>query len=360
MVIHAIENFVLFSTLCALAGFLMACAVRYLTMLRLVQLTPYSLTRIYTALIVFPPGFSAWLTVAAFLPEAIMGKVGFEAAHLSPQHEFHLISETTARLEPALAYITILFLCVIALFAIYSTARGYLRIGGMVKKLDLDAAQPSPSKLVLVRKVAARYGLEVGLVMSEYPFSFVWGFSRSKLLLSSGLLCSLSQQELAGVLEHESAHHSRRDNLAKLFLNFCCHASFVFPLSRLILKWRAIEVEMICDEIAVSRTSAPLEIAEALIKLRRQSIKQITTAPLRTSISRFVPDDTPTFERRVRRLIDFTEMMPSHNQVAVMSGMRKSRILSAVAVFTLTLLVATLCTPLAVHHAAEAFIHIIK
>jgi hypothetical protein len=62
----------------------------------------------------------------------------------------------------------------------------------------------------------------------------------------------------------------------------------------------------------------------------------------------------------VRRLIDFIDMMPAQNQVAIMSSMRKSRVFSAVAFFTFTLLATTLFTPLAVHHAAEAFIHIIK
>lgn len=36
-----------------------------------------------------------------------------------------------------------------------------------------------------------RYGFQVGLVMSDYPFSFVWGFTRSKLIVSTGLLRTL-------------------------------------------------------------------------------------------------------------------------------------------------------------------------
>ncbi len=73
--------------------------------------------------------------------------------------------------------------------------------------------------------------MSVGLVMSDYPFSFVWGFGRSKLVLSSGLLHTLSPEELAGLLEHEAAHHTRRDNLAKLALTFFGQASLAFPLA---------------------------------------------------------------------------------------------------------------------------------
>jgi Zn-dependent protease with chaperone function len=54
--------------------------------------------------------------------------------------------------------------------------------------------------------------------MSDYPLSFVWGYRRTKLVLSSGLLNALTPEELAGVLEHEAAHHRRLDNVVRLAL----------------------------------------------------------------------------------------------------------------------------------------------
>ena len=87
-----------------------------------------------------------------------------------------------------------------------------------------------------MNEVARKAGLSVGLVMSDYPLSFVWGFRRSKLILSSGLLRTLTPAELTGVLEHEAAHHARRDNLIKLLLSVCSYSSLAFPLSRLIIE----------------------------------------------------------------------------------------------------------------------------
>ena len=142
--------------------------------------------------------------------------------------------------------------------------------------------------------------------MSDYPLSFVWGFRRSKLVLSSGLLRILSPAELTGVLEHEAAHHSRRDNLIKLLLSLCSYSSLAFPLSRLVVSWRATEVEMICDEVAAERTSEPLEIAEALVKLRRETMaREISANQIAKPViaSSFVSNSAITFQRRVDRLL---------------------------------------------------------
>ncbi len=84
------------------------------------------------------------------------------------------------------------------------------------------AALPAlPERISQVETTYQRHGIGVGLVFSNYPFSFVWGYLRSKLVVSTGLLNTLSSTELAALLEHEAAHHARRDNLTKLGLTVC-------------------------------------------------------------------------------------------------------------------------------------------
>jgi len=134
-----------------------------------------------------------------------------------------------------------------------------------------------------------------------------------------------------------------------------------FSLSHLILRWRAAEVELICDEVAVARTSTPLEIAEALLKLRRQTLLPggyVTTAA--TFSSSFAPDDAASFERRVYRLITFADAMPDPAQAAQSSQMGNGAAFVVATVLTSTLLGLSLFAPLAVHHGAEAIIQVIK
>ena len=262
MLIPVIENFILFGTLFALGGFLFAWAARVGVLRGLWQPHPETLARLYSFVLVLPPLAAAWLVASALLPEAWLGHATFDSIHTT-HHEMHLLGLFTARIEPTLAYATLLFAVAASAYAVWSGGRAHARVGGIIRRLEMNAQPPQIEKVKHVERVAARHDLDVGLVMSDYPLSFVWGYTRSKLLLSSGLLNTLSSEELIGVLEHEAAHHARRDNLVKLLLVCCSRLSLIFPLTRLVLLWRNEQVELICDEVAVAGQASPLDVASA-------------------------------------------------------------------------------------------------
>lgn len=360
--IAAIENFVLFSTILAIISFAIAVSARQLDLKQIWRLRPDRLARVYTVALLIPPVASVWLMTAAFLPRLWMTPEAFAAQHAAPFHEIHLLGTLTFAIEPTLAYTMVLFIAATACFVLWSNVRGSMRIGRVISHLDLNAAAPPSEQLALVNRVADKSGLSVGLVMSDYPLSFVWGFHRSRLVLSSGLLRILTPAELTGVLEHETAHHYRRDNLIKLLLSLCSYSSLAFPLSRLVVSWRATEVEMICDEVAAERTSEPLEIAEALVKLRRETMTRESRANQLAKpviASSFVSHTAITFERRVDRLltlVDSPSPQPTQQQVPYSVN-------AGVVLFVgclLALSAVLLFAPLSIHHAAEALIGIIK
>jgi len=360
VLIAAIENFVLFSTVFTIAGFVVALALRHITARRLWGRADTT-ARLYTSIIVTPPLAALWLIVAVFLPQFWLTPETFEAAHSTPYHQFHLLGELTVSVEPTLSYAMFLFVVVTGAFAIWSNAAGSWRIARVVRRLDMNVPAPPAEQIALVNSIAARRNLAVGLVMTDYPLSFVWGIHRSKLILSSGLLRTLTPEELTGVLEHESAHHERRDNLFKLLLSFCTYTSLAFPLSRLILRWRATEVETICDEAAVARTSAPLELAEALVKLRRQTtIASGPAEPTATSalVSGFVSGNALTFEYRVNRLLTLLDSSPDLTGNRTHHGKTLAGL--AVSGALLTLAAIFVFAPLSIHHAAETLIELLK
>lgn len=286
----------------------------------------------------------------------------FAAEHAAPPHEIHLLGALTVAVEPALAYAMALFVVVIAAVVAWSNIRGAWRVGQVVKRLDMKAAAPPSDQVALVNEVATKFGLSVGLVMTDYPLSFVWGFRNSKLILSSGLLHTLTAAELTGVLEHEAAHHQRRDNLMKLLLSLCSYSSLAFPFSRLIVGWRSTEVEIICDEVAARRTSEPLEIAVALVKLRRQTMAgHVVSEPVATPViaSSFTSDSARTFERRVNGLLAFEDFRDLASSQTKRSRAGRASLLM-VAVSLVTLSAIFLFAPLSVHHATEALIEIFK
>ena len=273
----------------------------------------------------------------------------FNAAHSTP-HELHLLGDLTATVEPTLAYMMLLFAAGAGLFTAWSGWHSYMRVARLISRLQMNAEPAEPQQIARVEETAQRYGFEVGLIMSDYPFSFVWGFTRSKLIVSTGLLRTLNESELIGLLEHEAAHHERRDNLIKLVLSFCTYSSLAFVLTRRLSTWRGIEVERLCDEIAASRTHAPLEIASALVKLRRR------TSPTPVTASSFIAADSSSFHFRVARLIDAeanagSSITAANNQVPV-------AIVFSV-LFMVSLFVSTYFFPLALHGTVESLIQLL-
>ncbi len=360
MLILAIENFVLFATLFACAGFLLAWVGRTLALRGWWQPHPVMLARTFTFCLIAPPLAAIWLVAAALLPEAWLGHEVFDSIHTT-HHELHLIGLFTAQIEPTLAYATLLFVVSASAFALWSSVRAHARIGIIIKRLEMHAQPPPPAQVALVERLAAQHNLDVGLVLSDYPLSFVWGYTRSKLLLSSGLLNTLSTEELAGVLEHEAAHHARRDNLIKLMLAVCSRLSLVFPLTRLVLLWRNEQVELICDEVAASLTSSPLEVASALVKVRRRSpassFSPIVTIP---GVSGFLASDTRSFERRVHRLLAFADLSLTSAHGIRLSQPPVGMALVVTFIFIFSLALLSLFTPFTVHWAAESIIQLIS
>jgi Zn-dependent protease with chaperone function len=359
VLIAAIENFVLFSTAWALVMFALALAMRRLIASDGWRPRADTVTRLYMAALVLPPIGSLWLVTSAFLPRLWLTPEAFEAVHSAPSHQLHLLGELTVGLEPTLSYALALFVVVISVFALWSNAAGSWRVGRVIKRLDLNAAAPPEQQVALVNEIAARSGLAVGLVMTDYPLSFVWGFRRSKLILSSGLLRTLTAKELTGVLEHESEHHARRDNVFKMLLSVCTYTSLVFPLSRLILRWRATEVEVLCDEVAAARTLAPLELAEALVKLRRQTISGSVEPVSPAVVSGFVSGNTQMLHYRLNRLLSLVDSIPVAEEPGSHRYAKRATAFFIVASLV-TLLGTFIFAPLSVHHAAETLIELLK
>ena len=358
MILEALENFIVFSTAFALAGFAIAWGARAWMRRRPDALSPQALARLYTLALVLPPATAAWVVTAALLPCWWLAEHELSAAHQEPVHALHLVGALTGRLEPVLAYTVVLTVAGTALFIGWSTARGHRRLAWAVQRLQLTGAQPSPTSLAMVRDFARRHGLDVGLVQTDYPVSFVWGFRRSKLVLSSGLLATLTAGELAGVLEHEAAHHARRDNLVKFMLGVCAAGSLAAPLGRRLLRWRNDQVELLCDEVAAARGSGPLDIAEALVKLRRRTQRTIAPPALAVPTSRFIPDDDRSVERRVRRLLAFGDT--TRSPVPTPAASCEAAALTLAVLFVLSLAFVGSSAPLAIHTAAESVLQALR
>ncbi len=282
IVFAGIENFFLFNTAFSMAAFIVAFVLRRSRLMK--SWRPRARARVYIAALVVPPVASAWLVCASLFPALWLGDKVWVQEHVE-NHSLHLLNAFTVVADPMLGYAAITFTLLALLVATWAAWRAYFRINRLV------GAQPAPPESVKeVEAVCRRHGIAVGLVVSNYPFSFVWGYLRSKLVVSTGLLNALTKEELVAVLEHEAAHHARRDNLLKWGLTICRYATPAFPLTARLYRWLNEQIEMVCDEIAVRRCTSPIDLAGALVRLKRLTLAAGPRAP-RLSGSGFLDDE---------------------------------------------------------------------
>lgn len=98
-------------------------------------------------------------------------------------------------------------------------------------------------------------GLDVR-VHSESSVPFVAGLWKPAVVLPAPFLDTLSKDELAMILAHETAHIRRKDLLAGAFA-FVCHAPFYFhPCAWLARREWQLSGESECDRIAIEQTNA--------------------------------------------------------------------------------------------------------
>jgi hypothetical protein len=115
------------------------------------------------------------------------------------------------------------------------------------------------------------------------------------------------------------------------------------------LTWRGLEVERLCDEVAASRTKAPLDIASALLKLRRG------ISPTPVTVSSFIAEDISSFHSRVSRLID----SEGGDTSTTAGGSQAPLAIAFSLLFVVSLFVSTYFFPLAFHRTVESLIQLL-
>ncbi|TMR42250.1 hypothetical protein ETD96_01500 [Actinomadura geliboluensis] len=87
---------------------------------------------------------------------------------------------------------------------------------------------PVPSDLrVLTDRL--RIGSRIRVIATSRPFALTYGLRRPRILVSTGLLNSLNEDELAAVLAHERAHLRNRDPLKTLCARVLLARHFYLP-----------------------------------------------------------------------------------------------------------------------------------
>lgn len=123
----------------------------------------------------------------------------------------------------------------------------------------------------------------------------VVGIRRPLIVLDRRLAADLDRRELEGVLAHELAHVTRRDNLVALLVGIVRDLTFFVPGGRWALRQLHVERELAADQAAVGMTGRPASLASGLLKVIEGPAPAAATAALAPS---------GTLVDRVRYLVD--------------------------------------------------------
>jgi peptidase M48-like protein len=187
------------------------------------------------------------------------------------------------------------FDCYVKLFGPLALAGAALtRSGGslLVRRFRLARllryAGPASARLAAL---AARLDVPVREVPVETSICFVSGFRAPVVVVSTGTVATLSDEQLRTALLHERAHLRSRDGLWSTLVTavseFC-----LFSSARALLLYRASRESLADDEAA--RQVGGIEVAGVLVRFARNAAR----IPVAFSLA-----EPGTLERRVRRLI---------------------------------------------------------
>lgn len=145
----------------------------------------------------------------------------------------------------------------------------------VVSYLLLRAALASSSVVRAARVLGAlartgeqRHDLGVTVIDTLYPVCLAGGLFRPRILMSRGLLDSLTAEERAVVLAHERAHVRRRDALVASVVSAL--AVFHLPaVARWLVSELEIAAEQACDEEAAESVGDRVAVASTILTVER-------------------------------------------------------------------------------------------
>jgi Zn-dependent protease with chaperone function len=191
--------------------------------------------------------------------------------------------------------------------------------------------------------------LPVTVMNSGAPMLALAGLVRPRVIVSRGVLETLSRDEIEAALEHEKAHRSSRDNLKRLILSL---APDIFPFApaftRLNHGWAKLIEWAADDEATAGDSRRSVSLAGALVHMARMG-----AGPSVSALSSSFCGNDQNLTTRVDRLLGLapvTENPPRR--------MRTALGIAAAAIAALT--IAAMIRPgtfLSVHHLLEQLLH---
>ena len=180
-----------------------------------------------------------------------------------------------------------------------------------MKQRCLPAPEELQMQVVHLAKRLQTPSPQIALCAFPRPLALSYGLFHPTILLSPWMLEHLDAHELEAVLAHELEHVARHDTLVIWLATMLRDAFFYFPTSRVAYHALQREKELMCDDLAVSMTQRPLDLASALAKVWLNTLEGPHLIP--GSIAQSLVGAGEAINGRIERLMTTKERVLRHH-----------------------------------------------
>ena len=149
------------------------------------------------------------------------------------------------------------------LFTIWKIGSQWIRAARMKKRFE------QYKEKALTIEMNRDYGGEKDFIVISHPapIAITMGFVHPKIVISTGLMNLLDDEELEAVIYHEFYHKENRDPLKIFLIELCSSTIRYIP----ILKWFNLQYrivnELLADEFAIVKQETSVNLGSALLKM---------------------------------------------------------------------------------------------
>lgn len=105
------------------------------------------------------------------------------------------------------------------------------------------------------------------IISHPAPMAITMGFMQPKIVISTGLINLLTDDELEAVIAHEMYHKANRDPLKLFILSLCASAIGYIPILKCFNQQYRIIQEILADEFAIKQQKTSIHLGSALLKM---------------------------------------------------------------------------------------------
>lgn len=238
-----------------------------------------------------------WLSLAAISAVSLLG-IGLLLVRYLPATLTHLTSACTrgfaTLINDPIHWVGLLVLglaiCVVAIATSTLLATG-LKSWRLHRRLRRLPDRVLPARVGSVLDTHGITAASVELLDSQEPLAFCRGVIRRRIVLSRGLLSSLSPKELEAVLLHEIYHYVNHHPRQILIGELLARTLFFLPIVKELFAAFGREIEIAADQAAVRVQRSRSFIRQALLK-----------SLVTSSLPAFAPFTTDRLEARIAAL----------------------------------------------------------